>query len=84
MRDTSLLAVLVQLLATAYTEAGLQAVGRIIDAGVNDSGIARGRFLADAAMTLDDQCLETGRRQRSPDCEADDASADHDGIDNVR
>ena len=58
-----------------------QAVGGIVDAGVNDLAVARGRFGADALRRLQDDDLTPGHGQRARHRQADDAGTHHDAID---
>ena len=58
-----------------------QAALGIVDAGVDDLGIARAGLGADAFGGLDDDDLTAGKGKRAGHGEADHAGADHDAID---
>ena len=58
-----------------------QAALGIVDAGVDDLGIARAGLGADAFGGLDDDDLTAGKGKGAGDGEADDAGADHNAVD---
>ena len=58
-----------------------QAALGVVDAGVNDLGIARAGLGADAFGGLDDDDLTAGKGKRPGDREADHTGADHHAID---
>ena len=58
-----------------------QAALGIVDAGVDDLGIARAGLGADAFGCLDDDDLAAGKGKRARHGEADDACADHNAVD---
>ena len=57
-----------------------QAVGRIINPGVDHFAVARGRFGADPLRRLQDDHLPPGLRQRARDREPDHTGTDNDAI----
>ena len=59
----------------------LQTSGRVVDAGMDDFGIARGGLAADLAGPLQHQYIAASQRQRAGHCKTDHAGPDHDGID---
>ena len=73
-------AVLVEQLLAAHAHGGLHRAGRVVDAGVDDLGVAARRFRADHVVAFEDQHLPSGQRQRAGDGEADHARADHHGV----
>ena len=58
-----------------------QAALGIVDAGVDDFGIARAGLGADAFGGLDDDDLTAGKGKGAGDGEADDTCADHNAVD---
>src|SRR5690606_27329240 len=72
------LAVLIEQLLARDAEARLQAVFRIIDAGMDHLAVARRRLLPEMAMTLEDEHLAARCRQRTGNGEADNPCADND------
>ena len=61
-------------------ELRLQAIGRRVQAGVNDLAVARTGDAADRGLGFDDHHLAAGRRQGAGDGQADDAGADDEGV----
>jgi hypothetical protein len=64
-----------------YTQLLLQAAGRIVDAGMDDLGIASRRLFADARVSFEYDDLAAGARQGAADGKSDDARADYDRVD---
>ncbi len=74
-------AVRVQLPAPGDAGARHQAVGLVVDAGVDHLAVARGRLGADTLRRVQDDDLTSRHRQRTRHREADDPGAGHDAID---
>ena len=61
----------------------LQAVDRVVEAGVDDPGIARADLRADDAVAFEDDHFAPAQRQGARDREPDDAGAYHDALDMI-
>ena len=74
----------IELFAAGKAQPRFQASGRIIDPGMNDFAVARGDFAAEGRILLQDQDLAARQAERAGNCQADDSSADDDGLDRFR
>ena len=81
MRDTVVAAIVVEQPLALDAEARLERTLRVVDAGVDQFGIAGAGVLADAVLGLEDQHLATGECQFAGDGEAHHAGADHGAVD---
>ena len=70
----------VKTLPTLDARARLERAFRVIDAGVDDFGIARARVRADRVFGFQHDHLAAGERELARDGEAHDARADHHGV----
>lgn len=79
--DAARRAVLIEQVLAAHAQAGLQAAGRIVDAGMDDFGVARAGAGADGFGGFGHQHFAARQGQGAGDGQADDAGADDDAID---
>ena len=73
-------AVFVEQVPPLHARARLERALRVIDAGVDDFGIARARVRADRVFGFQHDDLAAGERELARDGEAHDARADHHGV----
>ncbi|KAG0745147.1 hypothetical protein G6F24_015949 [Rhizopus arrhizus] len=81
VRHGAFAAVRVQQMLAAHAQAGLEAAGGVIDAGVDDFGIARAGPGADGFRGFGHQHFAAGLGQRAGNRQADHPCADDDAID---
>ena len=81
VRHAAPLAEPVELVLALDAQLRAQTAGRIVDAGVDHLGVARGRLRADQLVLLEHHDLLARHRQRTADRQADHAGADDDGLD---
>ena len=79
--DVMLGAVAVERFFAGDAQLRLHRAGRIIDAGVDDFGIARAGMGAECVLGFEDHHFATGLRESARDGEADDAGADDCAVD---
>ena len=80
MRDAALRAIAIQRVPSLDAEAGLERSGRVVDAGVDDLGVARAGVLADRALRFQHRHFAAGEGESSGDSQPDPAGADDGGI----
>ena len=80
MANRSAPAVAVQQILAADAQPCLETVRWVVDACVDDFGVARGGFFANLSMALDYEHVAALERQRAGDCKAHNACADDYGI----
>ena len=80
MRDVARCAELVQALAPAHAQARFQAPGRIVDARVNDAGVARRRLLSGPLVSFEYECFQASLGERASNGQTDHARANDDDI----
>ncbi|MOA22557.1 hypothetical protein D3C78_1431200 [compost metagenome] len=80
VRHAAFGAIGVQQMLAAHAQARLQAARGVVDAGMDDFGIARAGAGADGLGGFGHQHFAAGLRQRARDGQADHARADHDAI----
>ncbi len=78
--DAALVAVAVERVLARDAEARLERAGRVVDAGVDDLGVARAGLGADRVGGLQDHYLPAGEREGARHGQADDTGADYDGV----
>src|SRR5688572_22157237 len=83
MRNPTRFAEAVEELAALYAERCLEAACRIVNAGMDDAGVARCSLLARTRMALEYERLHASHRQRPAHGEADDTAADHRSFDRI-
>src|SRR6266849_981901 len=83
MRHPVLATIGIETLAAGDAARRLQAVGRIIEAAMDDLAVARGCLGPDPVGAFEDDDLVPGQRQSPRRCQADHASPDDDRFDLV-
>ncbi len=73
-------AVLVESLAAFDAEARFETTPRIVEARVDDFGVARRGLFADRGVFLEHDNLATAERKLARDCETNDAGANDDCV----
>ena len=81
VRYTFRLAVVVQRALAGHAQACLQRTGRIVNAGVNDLGVAAARVYADTLLAVKNGHVETREREPPADGKTNDAGAGDDTVD---